>query len=359
MYSKLCIVIGTRAQLIKTAPVMQELQKRKIPYYFLHTGQHSDTFAETLADFKIKAPDKVLLQGNQEAKTMFKLANWGVVAFGKLFQAQKILPFKDGMIMVHGDTPSAIWGATLGKLTRQRVFHLESGLRSYNIFQPFPEELIRMILPHFVDIHTPPGDWAMNNIRNLNGTKINTIHNTAVDALRYISSNYPADKLPQEAFVIASFHRVENLYHRGRLQSIINTVERIAENFLVIFPMHPVTKKQLAKNGHLQTLQNNPQIQLYDRLPYAQFVPLLNSCEFIITDSGSMQEELVWLGIPTLVFRDATERQEGLGRNVVLSHYRSESIDKFLQNPQQYRFPAFFPEVSPSAILVDWLEANL
>lgn len=358
MPAKLCIVIGTRAQLIKTAPVMQELQNRQIPYYFLHTGQHSDTFAETLADFGIKAPDKVLIERNQEAKTVFKLANWGFRAFGKLFQAHKILPFKDGIIMVHGDTPSAIWGAALGKLTGQRVFHLESGLRSFNIFQPFPEELIRMVLPHFVDIHTPAGDWAMNNIRNLRGTKIDIIHNTAVDALRYVCNQYPADKLPAEAFVIASFHRVENLYHKERLQNIIKTVLRVAEEKLVIFPMHPVTKKRLEKDGYLETLQKHPRIQLHDRLPYAQFVPLLNHCDYIITDSGSMQEELVWLGIPTLVFRDATERQEGLGRNIILSHYQQDSIDAFLQNPQQYRFPAAFPEISPSAILCDWLEAN-
>jgi UDP-N-acetylglucosamine 2-epimerase (non-hydrolysing) len=348
--------LGTRAQLIKTAPVMRELQTRGIPYYFLHTGQHNDTFNETVADFAINAPDAVVIDWGQEAKTVSSLARWSLRAARKLFHAHDYVPFKDGIILVHGDTPSAVWGTMLGKLTGNRVFHLEAGLRSFNIFQPFPEELIRMLLPYLVDIYACPGEWALGNVANLSGEKINTIQNTALDGLRYTLETFPVEDNSKKPFVLASFHRVENMYNDERLQQIVNAIERSAADSRVIFPMHPLTKSRLERGGYLTKLASNENIELCNRLPYAQFIPLLAQAQFLLTDSGSMQEEIVWLGLPMLVFRNATERQEGLGENVILSHYDPTIIATFLENPQMYRRERHFPDISPSSIVVDWLE---
>lgn len=291
-----------------------------------------------------------------EAKTVSSLVRWSLRAASKLFHARDYIPFNDGIILVHGDTPSAVWGTFLGKLTRNRVFHLESGLRSFNIFQPFPEELIRVFLPYLVDIYACPGDWALDNVKNQRGDKINTIQNTAVDGLRYVLEIFPeADNL-KKPFVLASFHRVENMYNEERLQQIVDTIERTAKDYHIIFPMHPLTKSRLTKNGFMDKLVSNENIELCERLPYAQFIPLLAEAEFLLTDSGSMQEEIVWLGLPMLVFRDATERKEGLDANVILSHYDPEIINTFLADPQAYRSERSFPDTSPSSIVVDWLE---
>ncbi|MGJ3237553.1 MAG: UDP-N-acetylglucosamine 2-epimerase [Anaerolineae bacterium] len=357
--AKICVVIGTRAQLIKTAPVMQEMQKRGIAYYFLHTGQHNDTFKETLDDFGLPEPDAVVVDWGQEAKTVASLARWSTRAFLALRHGSSYLPFSDGIVLVHGDTPSAVWGTFLGKLTRNRVFHLESGLRSFNIFQPFPEELIRVFLPYIVDIYACPGEWALANINKQKGEKINTIQNTAVDGLRYILETFPDSGDRKKPFVLASFHRVENMYNDERLRQIVDTIEQTANNYHIIFPMHPLTKSRLIKNGYMDRLISNANVELCDRLPYAQFIPLLDQAEFLLTDSGSMQEEIVWLGLPMLVFRDATERKEGIGENVILSHYDPQIIDSFLDNPQTYRRDRHFPNISPSSIVVDWLEDTL
>lgn len=365
IHSRICVVIGTRAQFIKTAPVMQALQRRNIPYHFLLTGQHNDTFSEMLSDFDLKEPDSMVVDWQREAKSVGGLATWGVRAFRKWFNARDYIPFQDGLVLVHGDTPSAVWGAIAGRITNNRVFHIEAGLRSRNIFQPFPEELIRLLMPRLVDIYAAPGNWAMDNLTKHRGDKINTVHNTAVDALKYVLDHRQADasllnqQLP-DAFVVASFHRVENLYNKARLTQIVDTIVEVSKQHTVLFLMHPVTRTRLEKHDLIQYLEaQGDRIILQGRLPYAQFIPFLKQAQFIVTDSGSMQEEVVWLGVPMLVFRNASERQEGLDRNVVLSHYQPDLIENFLQNPDAYRYPPQLPDESPSEMIVDWIENYL
>lgn len=354
---KLCIVLGSRAQLIKTAPVMRELQERKIPYHFIYTAQHRDTYFTMLEDFGLKKPDQTLLKWDKEAGSIPLFVYWWIRVFSLLLVAPWIAPFRGGTVLIHGDSMSAMWGALFAKLSGNRLFHLESGYRSFNFFSPFPEEIVRFIILHLADVYACSSNSTLSNVQKYKGEKLNLKQNTVIDSLRYIVRISENDAVDARSHVIASFHRVENIFNDERLQVIIETIERVAETEQIIFPIHPVTKSRLKQINLYDRLHNNPNIDLSDRLPYAQFIPLMIKASYIITDSGSMQQEIVCLGTPTLVFRPTTEQDEGIGENIILSDYDHNIINEFLRNPKSYKRATAFPKESPSSIVVDRLQS--
>ncbi len=356
---KICIVLGTRAQLIKTAPVMRELQSRGIPYYFLYTAQHRHTYPALLAEFGLKHPDRTLFEWDDEASTAWRFLYWFVRAFGLLIRAGNLLPFRQVIVMVHGDTMSTLWGALLAKLSGNRLFHLESGLRSFNFLNPLPEELVRVIVMRLADIYACQSEVALQNVAHLSGEKLLMGQNTVVDSMRYIMETKVDTLSHNKDFVIVTIHRAENVYNIERLSLIIETLERVSQKYRVIFPLHPLTRSRLIETKLMDRLETNPHIELRDRLPYGEFIPYLARARFIMTDSGSLQEEVQCLGTPMLVFRSATERQEGLGANIILSNYDVALIDRFIAEPEIYRHPKQMPHITPSQIVVDWLENHL
>jgi UDP-N-acetylglucosamine 2-epimerase (non-hydrolysing) len=358
MNSRLCIVIGTRAQLIKTAPVMLELQQRKLPYWFLYTAQHRDTIQDTIAEFGLKQPDHTLLDWSSEAKTIALFGSWGVRAFLALRKARRLVPFRKGIVMVHGDTASTLWGAVLGRFSGNRVLHLESGLRSFNLLHPFPEELVRVLTFRLSHIYACPGAWAVDNLKQYRGTKLNTHHNTIVDALRFAVERHASPAADQD-YVVFSIHRFENLFNDARLRQVAALARELSARFRVKFVLHPATRRQLEKAGLFAPLDRIETIDLMDRLSYTGFMGLVAHAAFVVTDGGSNQEELSYLGVPTLIFRRATERVEGIGENAVLSAYDPDTIRDFVDGYQRFRRDAITPDRSPSAMIVDWLAAAL
>ena len=357
-------VIGTRAQLIKMAPVLREMQDNEIEYTFIYTAQHRETIEELLSEFGIRQPDIDLSEHfKEEAKTIGLFAGWlwkmGLIL---LFQRREMIKKSGGIVITHGDTTTTVWGAILGKLTGNRVMHIESGLRSFNILKPFPEELNRLITFRFTDIFACPGEWAVENVKKYKGQVINTQVNTLYDATQLaISKKNKYKKLiPKDKYVIASIHRFENIFNKPRFLQIMELLEDIAMDFIILFVLHPATKKQLEKENLIESLKQNKNIQLKPRMPYVEFVNLLDSSEFVITDGGSNQEELSYLGKPTLLIRKATERKEGLGENVILSGLKKSMIEKFLDNYKQYSaITNQEQKYSPSKMIVEYLIHNL
>lgn len=337
---------------------MLELQKRNIPYYFLYTAQHKDTIQSTIDEFGLSKPDLTLLRWETEAKTIALFGSWMFRAFLALFKARKLVPFTKGIIVVHGDTASTLWGALLGKLSGNRVLHLESGLRSFNFLHPFPEELVRVITFRLSTIYACPGDWAINNLAKHRGIKLNTHHNTIVDSLR-IAVERELHNQEQTGYVVFSIHRFENAFNDTRLNHAVALAQELSAQFRVKFVLHPSTKKQLEKKGLYEQLNHSENIDLMDRLSYAQFMSLVAHAEFVVTDGGSNQEELSYLGVPTLIFRQVTERVDGIGENAVLSGYDTNTIQDFVDNYQRFRHDPITVNESPSSIVVDWLESEL
>lgn len=356
-------VIGTRAQLFKMAPIMLECEKRGLKWRWVYAAQHKDTMRQTLRTFGLPKPDYTIVKWDTEAKTMGKMWLWFAKMLFSLFKSKKILAGytgKHNIVLTHGDTLTTWLGALIGKLTRTKVMHVESGLRSFNVWKPFPEEINRLITFQLSDYYICPGDWAVDNLKKYKGKKINTKMNTQVDTIKFGLENCDTAKvgLPKSKYVVVSIHRYENIFKKERFDQILSEIENIAKFFTVLFVQHPATYIQLDKLSLRSRLENNKNIKLLPRLEYLPFVKTIKHSEFVITDGGGNQEELYHLGKPTLLFRDETERQEGLGKTAVISKLDPVIIKKFMSNYKDYRQKTAFPKHSPSRIIVDWLEKD-
>lgn len=354
-------VIGTRAQLFKMAPIMLECKKRGLEWRWVYAAMHKETFAETLDTFGLPKPDYTIVKWDDEARTIFKAGYWFTRLAAGLLRSKKILAGytgKEHIVLTHGDTPVTPVGALIGRLTRTPVMHVESGLRSYNILHPFPEEISRLITFRLSNYYACPGEWAVNNLKKYKGKKINTIENTQIDVLRFGLENLDKSKikLPKQKYVVLSTHRYENVFNKERLEKIIQIAEQASKDFKVLMPGHPVTRGQLEKTGLKKRLEANKNIEILPRLEYLDFLKAISGAEFVMTDGGGNQEELYHLGKPTLILRDATERQEGLGTTAVLSRLDPKIMSDFIENYKKYRHKPTVDAVSPSKIIIDAIE---
>ncbi|HEY0894862.1 MAG TPA: UDP-N-acetylglucosamine 2-epimerase, partial [Cellvibrio sp.] len=217
------IFIGTKAQLIKMAPIMRTLQEKKINYNFIFSGQHQDTINDLRSNFGIKDPDIILYKGNDITGIAQMLAWMVGILFKTLFAKKKLWQGdKNGIVLNHGDTFSTLLGSLLAKLHGHRNAHIESGLRSFDIFNPFPEELVRRIVFLLTNLYYCPNEIAKENLHHHSGEKIITNGNTLYDALCTIKQQPTPDTLniPPVPFAITSFHRFENIFNDSKLEKI-------------------------------------------------------------------------------------------------------------------------------------------
>lgn len=339
---------------------MVELKARNIPYNFIHSGQHHETIQGILDNFDLRAPDYYVSNKRDVAKKSHVLA-W-------LYKCEKAtrpnsiawrgkLTASD-IILVHGDTLSTIVGALAAKRNKVACAHIESGLRSRNFFNPFPEEAIRVLTFKICDILFCPDKDACENVFNYNAKIINTLGNTLIDSTFFAINKETYDTLGKKHknYGIASIHRYENIFSRSRLTKIIESIEYAAKDRKVLFIVHPPTKIQLKRLNLWGRLSQNRNIDLLPRLDHTSFVQILARSDFIISDGGSNQEEASYLGIPCLLMRKASERHEGLGENVVLSYLNETHIKAFIENPNEYRRGTVSRSHSPSALIVDNLK---
>jgi len=354
---KIYVVIGTRAQLIKMAPLMSLMQKQDVNYEFIYTAEHKETMNQILKDFGVKVPD-LTLYNKLEANTRTSFVRWALEMFFKALRPKKIFPEK-GLVLTHGDTPTTPWAAVVGKLAGCKVAHVESGLRSFNIFNPFPEEINRLITIYFSNVYFCPNEWAVNNLKKHKGEKINLKLNTLYDSLKIAINSDVTVNCPKDKYVVVSIHRYENIFTKTLEKTIIPLLEEIAKKgFILVFVLHPTTRNVLKKNNQklYKRLENNKQILLKERYSYLEFIKLLNNSEFVITDGGSNQEELFYLGKPTLLFRKITERIEGLDQNVVISNFDRKKILNFVENYKEKQTQFKDVKISPCQIIVDYLK---
>ena len=354
---KIYVVVGTRGQLIKMAPLMVSMQKEGMDYEFIYTMQHRETINKLLTDFQIKDPD-IVISSKFEANTRTKFLRWWLKMISQALSPKKIFN-ENGLVLTHGDTVTTVWAAVVGKLAGSKVAHVESGLRSFNIFKPFPEELMRLITFYFSDVYFCPNDWAINNLKKFKGDKVNLGMNTLYDSVRIaINSNVKVD-MPKEKYVVVSIHRFENIFSKRFEDVIIPLLERVSnEGFILVFILHPPTREILKKNNMklYKRLEDNKRILLKERYPYFEFIKLLNKSEFVITDGGSNQEELSYLGKPALLFREVTERIEGLGENVVISNFDTEIVMGFVRNYRERQTSFKDITIFPSQVILNYLK---
>jgi UDP-N-acetylglucosamine 2-epimerase (non-hydrolysing) len=262
----------------------------------------------------------------------------------------------NGIVLVHGDTFSTAIGALIGKLAGLKVGHVESGLRSFNLLQPFPEELTRLVTFRLTDYYFCPGGWAVSNLSKYRGEKIDTEYNTLLDSLAAAVAmlpDLPGDHVPKKPYGIVTLHRFENFRDHASALRCVELVERVAKRHFLLFILHKPTERNLRLHGLYDRLAENPNIELRPRYDYFHFVKLLWDAKLVLSDGGSNQEECFYLGKPTLLVRNVTERREGLDRNVVVSKFDPAVVDAFLDDLARYSFPPLVVQLSPSRRIVE------
>lgn len=310
----IAIVLGTKAELIKTMPLMKELDRRKIDYTFIHTGQHG--LGELCDDFGIKKPDIVLYEPPKLSSRFMvkthKAIFWGLSLTPRIRRA--LNKIKPDYVLYHGDTLSTAAAAFASSnwLGRKKWLngHLEAGLRSYTIFEPFPEEISRRIADRFSDLLFAPSKLSAENLKHLKG-KVYLTGNTVVDSVIECIKIAKQRKLPvtKGKYVVVNIHRHENIKSKGRMEKIYNIIKEVG--LPMIWPIHDNTKKQMTKFGLLERF-NKLNIKFSPLATYIEFIWLINNAEYLITDGGSIQEESLVLKKPCVLLREKTERQEGL-----------------------------------------------
>ncbi len=352
------VILGTKAQLIKMAPVLRAIRERGGSYRYISTGQHSETMDDILADFELPGPDYELYSG-RDITSIPAMLGWMLRIIVHVIANRRRVFAGDrgGIVLVHGDTFSTILGALIGRIAGHRVGHVESGLRSFNLFHPFPEELTRMATIRLSDVLFCPGETAMANVEGRGGLRINTYTNTLRDSVELaLKSRVPGEAQPSpptEPYAIVTLHRFENIFSKAALQRVVDIVLRASQNHKLLFVLHKPTERKLREYGLYDRVCGNPNIECRPRCSYFPFLRLVAGADFIISDGGSNQEECAYMGKPILLLRMTTEREEGLGANCVISRYDMAVIDDFLAHYHKLRKPSPLPAQSASAIIAE------
>lgn len=351
-------VIGTRAQLIKVAPVIVECEQRNFPCTLLMTGQHVETMQDLLDEFGIRSP-QVPAMIAQERATVLSLIAWFPQAYRGIIKQLRVLNTQGQRldVLVHGDTLSTVLGALAGRKVGARVVHLESGLTSKKIFDPFPEEISRRIVFRLSDVAMCPNDETYQHIaRNYKKcTPINTHGNTILDAIRISGVNRRSNIVG--SYVVVSIHRFQNIYEKKRFEYLIDLLIQIGQNHQVKFVLHPATRKRLHKYKLYKKLEQAQGIDLLPRLGYSAFLKMAAESACVLTDGGSNQEELAAIGVPTIIMREATERIDGLGRNALMESEAPQAIADYIAQ-RAYKAlngQAIGQELRPSKEIMNYL----
>jgi UDP-N-acetylglucosamine 2-epimerase (non-hydrolysing) len=308
---KVMTIFGTRPEAIKMAPLVLEINKQ--PEHFESivtvTAQHRQMLDQVLHIFEI-TPDYDL-NIMKDRQTLIDVTTRGLEGLDKVMK-----DVKPDIVLVHGDTATTFIASLAAYYNQIVVGHVEAGLRTWNKYSPFPEEMNRQLTGVLADLHFSPTAMSAENLlkENKQNENIFITGNTAIDALKTtVKSEYQhevLDKIGTDRLILLTAHRRENLGEPMR--NMFRAIKRIVEeqpDVQVVYPVHlnPVVREIAA-----EILGDDPRIQLIEPLDVIDFHNFASRAYLILTDSGGVQEEAPSLGVPVLVLRDTTERPEGI-----------------------------------------------
>jgi UDP-N-acetylglucosamine 2-epimerase (non-hydrolysing) len=329
-------IVGTRAQLVKVSPVLRLAVTSGLPHTVWFTGQHEESIDDLISDFQLTS--KFVMPGRRhERSSVGKLLTWLPIAFRdcrrfvrSVARSQNLSP----LVVVHGDTLSTLVGALAAKSTGAEVVHMESGLSSLRLLDPFPEEILRRLTFKLTRYALCPNADASARMRRRGQcVVVDTGDNTMLDCVRHAVAK---SKLPvwheAEPYFVTSIHRFENIYRKSYLKRIVDDVVAVSAYGKVHFVLHPSTERRLRKSGFLELLRASPGVTLEPRMPFTRFLALIAGARGVLSDGGSNQEELSYLGVPTVLFRERSERPNGLGANIVFRREVPHSLAHFVES---------------------------
>ena len=307
---KVMTIFGTRPEAIKMAPLVKELEERKeIKSVVCVTAQHREMLDQVLEVFKIK-PDydlNIMKQG----QILSEITSRVLLGLEEVIKKEQ-----PNIILVHGDTTTTFAGALAAFYNQVDIGHVEAGLRTWNKYSPFPEEMNRQMVDRMTDLYFAPTEVSKNNLlmENIDESKIYVTGNTAIDAMKTtVMDNYSHEVLDwvgNDRLILLTAHRRENLGEPMR--HIFRAIKRIVleyPNVKVVYPIHLNPKVRSVAN---EVFKDCDRVKLIEPLEVFDFHNFLSRSYLILTDSGGIQEEAPSLGKPVLVMRDTTERPEGI-----------------------------------------------
>lgn len=310
---KTAVVFGTRPEAIKMAPIVKELKRRELDHIIIVTAQHREMLDQKLDVFGITPHyDLDIMQYDQD---LF------YVTTSVLGEIKPILlKEKPDVILVQGDTTTTFAASLAAFYLRIPVGHVEAGLRTWNKFNPYPEEINRQLTTRLTEFHFAPTEWSKKNLlrEGIDASKIFVTGNTVIDALMMIvAPDYQFKEKPlsqidfsNRRVILLTTHRRENFGEP--MQNIFEACRLLVESNTdveLVYPVHPNPNVQATAR---RILSGVPRVHLIEPMEYRPFVQLMNKCYLILTDSGGIQEEAPSLGKPVLVLRRTTERPEAI-----------------------------------------------
>ena len=307
---KVMTIFGTRPEAIKMAPLVKELESRKeIECIVCVTAQHRQMLDQVLEVFEIHPDyDLNIMSPGQTLSDITSKALKGL--------EEVIKEVKPNIVLVHGDTTTTFAGALAAFYNQVDIGHVEAGLRTWNKYSPYPEEMNRQMVGVMADMHFAPTENSKNSLLK-EGKKPETIYitgNTAIDALSTtVKENYTHpifEWLGQDKLILLTAHRRENLGEPMR--HMFKAIKRIVDEFNDVKVVYPVHLNPKVREIADEVLGNDDKIKLIEPLEIVDFHNFIDKSYLILTDSGGIQEEAPSLGKPVLVLRDTTERPEGI-----------------------------------------------
>ena len=336
---KVLLSIGTRPEVIKMAPIYHELDKRNVKPVLLHTGQHNEMATALYQLFDI-SPDYNLIQSTVEVIKETAVYNHKGCELSA--QSSKLLhnisatmmDVDPDIVMVHGDTSSALMSAMAAFYQQRPIAHVEAGLRSHNEYDPFPEEMNRKLIARLARWHFAPTRGAENNLikEGVDKSTIHVVGNSAIDAahlgikkldillkdknvnlVNYELIHHLREHLLTKKMLMVTLHRREN--HGQNIKSVAKALLNILKknkDFIIVWPVHPNPKVKDAVFSFFEKVPEDIRLRLYltEPLNYPLLLWIMQNAWLVLTDSGGIQEEAVALNTPIMVLRETTERPE-------------------------------------------------
>jgi UDP-N-acetylglucosamine 2-epimerase (non-hydrolysing) len=307
---RVCFTLGTRPEAIKLAPVIRTFQaSSKFTTQVILTGQHREMVAQVMDIFGLKADRDLDIMQHQQ--TLTDITQRSLQGLERLFKE-----IEPQLAIVQGDTTTAFAAALAAFYQQIPIGHVEAGLRTDNLYNPFPEEANRRLISQIAQLHFAPTSLAVTNLQKSGVTgAIHQTGNTVIDALLTVANSQPACDIPgldwaKHRVILSTVHRRENWGEP--LQHIATAMLQILENFPDTALLLPLHRNPTVREPLTQILGSHPRVFLTEPLDYRQLVGAIQRSYLILSDSGGIQEEAPSLGKPVLVLRDTTERPEAV-----------------------------------------------
>lgn len=304
---KLMFIFGTRPEFIKMYPIIMESQKRNFEVVIVNTGQHQEMLDDMMQHFGISENYDLDVMHNCKGLT-------DILCFTLKRLEPIMMSEKPDLVLVHGDTSATLAGSLQALYQQIPLAHVEAGLRTYNKYSPFPEEMNRQLTGVIADIHFTPTTTTQENLLREGKCKesIHVVGNSAIDMLRYtLDSTFQhelIDWIGEDKLILVTVHRRENL---SELRNVFTALNQICEQNKDVKMIYPVHMNPIIQKIAHETIQSE-NIKMIEPLNVVEFHNVMSKAFVILTDSGGIQEEAPALGKPVLVMRDTTERPEGV-----------------------------------------------